>query len=283
MLEEQLALSNQKAQFFEAVVDVLKNDYGLSVVKKRPGKSSRKKRIQNLSISKACQFMGISRQAYYKRNRADAARLILDEKVADFVQQKRLRQPRLDTRKLYYLLQCQPQHELQVSRDRLFAILRERRLLVARKRAYHKTTDSHHRFRRHPNLLKPGPYQVVPSGPEQVWVADITYLPTQEGVAYLSLVTDAFSRKIVGYHVHESLHTASVAQPLIHHSDRGSRYCSGMYQELHAKHGIRYPVFDDGRLRLLSKRPGRAGQWDIEDRAFAPATTRFNAGKEDGE
>jgi putative transposase len=142
----------------------------------------------------------------------------------------------LGTRKLHYLLHCQPQLELQVGRDRLFSILRERRLLVARKRAYHKTTDSHHRFRRHPNLLKAGPDQVVASGPEQVWVADITYLPTQEGVAYLSLVTDAFSRKIVGYHVHESLNTESVAhalrravkhrrteQPLVHHSDRGSR------------------------------------------------------------
>ncbi|XXE97750.1 IS3 family transposase [Pseudomonas sp. D3-10] len=256
-LEEQLALSNQKAQFFEAVVDVLKNDYGLSVVKKRPRQVLAQKRIQNLSISRACQFMGISRQAYYKRNRADAARLALDQKVADFVQQKRQRQPRLGARKLHYLLQCQPQLELQVGRDRLFSILRERRLLVARKRAYHKTTDSHHRFRRHPNLLKPGPNQVIPSGPEQVWVADITYLPTQEGVAYLSLVTDAFSRKIVGYHVHESLHTKSVAQalrravkyrrteqPLVHHSDRGSQYCSGMYQELHAKHGIRCSMTD---------------------------------------
>lgn len=142
--------------------------------------------------------MGISRQAYYKRNRADAARLVLDQKVVDFVQQKRQRQPRLGTRKLHYLLHCQPEFELRVGRDRLFSILRERRLLVARKRAYHKTTDSHHRFRRHPNLLKPGPDQVVPNGPEQVWVADITYLPTQDGVAYLSLVTDVFSRKIVG-------------------------------------------------------------------------------------
>lgn len=97
--------------------------------------------------------MGISRQAYYKRNRAYAARLVLDQKVADFVTQKRLRQPRMGTRKLHYLMHCQPQHELQVGRDRLFSILRERRLLVARKRAYHKTTDSHHRFRRHPNLL----------------------------------------------------------------------------------------------------------------------------------
>ena len=201
--------------------------------------------------------MGISRQAYYKRNRAYTARLVLDREVVDFVTQKRLRQPRMGTRKLHYLMHCQPQHGLQVGRDRLFSILRERRLLVARKRAYHKTTDSHHRFRQHPNLLKPGPDQVVPSGPEQVWVADITYLPTQEGVAYLSLVTDAYSRKIVGYHVHESLHTESVAQalrravrqrqtvqPLIHHSDRGSQYCSGLYQALHAKHDIRCSMTD---------------------------------------
>ncbi|AHL75841.1 transposase [Stutzerimonas stutzeri] len=199
----------------------------------------------------------MSRQAYYKRNRADITRLVLDQKVADFVTQKRLRQPRMGTRKLHYLLHCQPQYELRVGRDRLFSILRERRLLVARKRAYHKTTDSHHRFRRHPNLLKAGPDQVVPSGPEQVWVADITYLPTQEGVAYLSLVTDAFSRRIMGYHAHESLHAESVAQalrravsqrqtvqPLIHHSDRGSQYCSGTYQALHAKHGIRCSMTD---------------------------------------
>lgn len=123
-----------------------------------------------------------------------------------------------------------------VGRDRLFAVLREARALVPRKRAYHKTTHSHHRFRRHPNLLKAGPEQVVASGPEQIWVADITYLPTQKSVAYVSLITDAYSRKIVGHHVHESLHTESVikalhkavgerqtTQALIHHSDRGAQ------------------------------------------------------------
>ncbi|KAF0861761.1 IS3 family transposase [Pseudomonas sp. LD120] len=256
-LEAQLALSNQKAQFLEAVVNVLKNDYGISVVKKRPRQVLTQKQIQDLSISRACQFMGISRQAYYKRNQAQDARLTLDQRVMDFVQYKRLHQPRLGTRKLHHLLHCQPLLELQVGRDRLFAILREHRLLVARKRAYHKTTDSHHRFRRHPNLLKSGPDQVVPNGPEQVWVADITYLPTREGVAYLSLVTDAYSRKIVGYHVHENLRTESVIRalrsavkqrqtelPLVHHSDRGSQYCSALYQALHAKHGIRCSMTD---------------------------------------
>lgn len=201
--------------------------------------------------------MAISRQAYYKRNQRQDAHQECDQRVAEFVCERRMRQPRLGTRKLHYLLQQQPLEALRVGRDRLFDILRERRLLVTRQRAYHKTTDSHHRFRRHPNLLKSGPDQVIPQRPEQIWVADITYLPTVEGVAYLSLVTDAYSRKIVGYHVHAGLKTASVEQALrmavkqrqtktalIHHSDRGSQYCSYAYQRLHAQHGIRCSMTD---------------------------------------
>jgi putative transposase len=154
-------------------------------------------------------------------------------------------------------MHSEPEVSVKVGRDCLFDILRDRRELVPRKRAYHKTTDSHHRFRRHSNLLKEGPTQVVATAPEQVWVADITYLPTQTGVAYLSLVTDAFSRKIVGHHVHESLHTESVIQAfskalkqriteqtLVHHSDRGIQYCSELYQRLHAKHDIRCSMTD---------------------------------------
>jgi putative transposase len=134
---------------------------------------------------------------------------------------------------------------------------------------------------------------VVPTAPEQIWVADITYVPTQEGVAYLSLVTDAFSRKIVGYHVHESLHAESVAQalrravkrrrteqPLVHHSDRGSQYCAGMYQALHAKHGIRCSMTDgyDCYQNALAERVN-----GILKTAPAPEATGFNAGEEDGE
>ncbi len=195
--------------------------------------------------------MGISRQTYYKRVRAAEARVQHDQCVLDFVLEKRRGQPRLGTRKLHHLLHVEAETTLQVGRDRLFSILREARELVPRKRAYHKTTHSHHRFRRHPNLLKEGPAQVVARGPEQIWVADISYLPTQENVAYLSLVTDAFSRKIVGHHVHETLHAESVLkalksavserktnQPLVHHSDRGAQYCSDLYQRLHIKHGI---------------------------------------------
>jgi len=174
--------------------------------------------------------------------------------LAEVVELRR-RQPRIGTRKLQHLLQAQP--ALRLGRDRLFDLLRAHRLLVPTPRAYHKTTQSHHRFRRHPNLLKPGPEQVVATAPEQVWVADITYLPMQTGVSYVSLVTDAYSRKIVGHHVHETLHADQVAQalrqalktrtrtyPLVHHSDRGVQYCSGHYQRLHAEHGVRCSMTD---------------------------------------
>lgn len=124
-----------------------------------------------------------------------------------FVTRIRCRQPRIGTRKLHYLLNTQADKTLNIGRDRLFNLLDEYRLLVPVKRAYHKTTNSHHRYYRHPNLLKPSPGQVTALEPEQVWVSDITYLPLRSGTSYLSLVTDACSRKIVGYHVWENLQT----------------------------------------------------------------------------
>lgn len=195
--------------------------------------------------------MGISRQAWYQSLQRERDREKQAQRVVKQVTAIRLHQPRLGTRKLHYLLQQQPEPTLHVGRDRLFQILRCSRLLVVPKRAYHKTTQSHHRFYRHPNLLKAGENQVVASRPEQVWVADITYLPLRTGTAYLSLVTDVWSRKIVGYHVHESLHTQHVANafkmaltsrrstcPLVHHSDRGIQYCSKEYQKLHQRYGV---------------------------------------------
>jgi len=202
--------------------------------------------------------MGISRQAYYKRCQRERDEAHQSEAVVELVQPIRLRQPRIGTRKLHSMLgPSLAQTEMKVGRDRLFCILRQARLLVQPQRAYHKTTDSHHRFRRHPNLLKTGPDQVVPNGPEQVWVADITYLPTRGKFVYLSLVTDAWSRKIVGYHVHGSLQTEEVSQalkmalrersssaPLVHHSDRGIQYCSTYYQDIHRRHNLMCSMTD---------------------------------------
>jgi putative transposase len=201
--------------------------------------------------------LGISRQAWYQAIRRQREQDDKEQRVLDFVQDVRRRQPRIGTRKLRHLMQAQADPPLSIGRDRLFTLLRAHRLLVSRLRAYHKTTHSHHRFRCHPNLLKPGPEQVAPSRAEQVWVADITYLPTQDGVGYLSLVTDAYSRKIVGYHVHDSLQARDVAKafrqalkqrnstlPLIHHSDRGVQYCARSYQRLHERHGVQCSMTD---------------------------------------
>ncbi len=204
-----------------------------------------------------CRYLGLSRQAWYQGEKRVQARQAQAEVVTTFVNEVRRRQPCIGTRKLHHLMQTSESVSVKIGRDRLFDVLRAQHLLVARPRAYHKTTQSHHHFRRHPNLLKPGPEQVKATAPEQVWVADITYLPTQEGTSYVSLVTDAYSRKIVGYHVHDTLHAESVAKAfqmglsqrrythaLVHHSDRGVQYCAGSYQQLHQAHGVRCSMTD---------------------------------------
>lgn len=199
-----------------------------------------------------CGFLGVSRQAYYQAEQATRIRERQEAQVLGRVRDLRREQPRIGTRKLHHLLRdTLAEQSIKLGRDALFALLRQHRMLVPPKRSYHKTTLSHHRFRRHPNLLKPGPEQIVPQGPEQVWVADITYLPTREESTYLSLVTDAYSRKIVGYHLDRHMQTAAVSRALkmalrqrmdrrqlIHHSDRGIQYCSAEYQALHAKHDL---------------------------------------------
>lgn len=149
--------------------------------------------------------------------------------------------PRIGTRKLYYLLENQLK-DLGVGRDRLFAIIKANNLQIIPKRQYHITTDSHHRFRKHKNLVE----NLTPNAPEQLWVSDITYLGTRTTPMYLSLVTDAYSKKIMGFNVSQSLSSIGAItalkyaikqrcypkNKLIHHSDRGLQYCCDDYQEL---------------------------------------------------
>lgn len=151
----------------------------------------------------------------------------------------RRQMPRIGTRKLYYLL-SQPLKTLSVGRDRLFWILRANQMLITPARTYRITTNSHHRFRKHKNLIDGVPI----TRPEQVWVSDITYLGNRERPSYLALITDAYSKKIVGYNVSAHLDTENCikalkmananrqyrSQKLIHHSDRGIQYCSNEYQ-----------------------------------------------------
>ena len=158
-----------------------------------------------------------------------------------------MQMPRIGTRKLYYLLQGSLQ-ELGVGRDKLFAILKANHMLIKPKRSYHITTNSHHRFRKHKNLVEH--LQIM--RPEQVWVADITYVGNRNNPMYLSLITDAYSKKIKGYSISNSLETKGSIkalkmavknreypnQKLIHHSDRGLQYCSNDYQKTIYKNNL---------------------------------------------
>ena len=164
--------------------------------------------------------------------------------------------PRLGTRKLHHLLKEGFSRDgIAVGRDGLFRLLREKDLLVGKKRRYTKTTDSRHWMRRYPDLVKGLELQ----RPEQLWVADITYLSLSSGYSYLHLITDAYSKKIMGYHVSQTLAASSTIKALegalkhrnyndqlTHHSDRGLQYCSSQYTQLLGQHGVRISMTEDG-------------------------------------
>ena len=171
------------------------------------------------------------------------------------VKKERKEQSRVGGRKLHMALQ--PFFEaaqLKVGRDYLFAILREYNMLIRRKKAMCRTTYSHHRFYTYKNLVK----SMTVSHPNQVWVADITYIRTISGFCYLALITDMYSRKIVGYDISDSLELAGClralktarrqARPaagLVHHSDRGFQYCSNQYVDELKKHSFQISMTEE--------------------------------------
>lgn len=160
----------------------------------------------------------------------------------------RMKMPRVGTRKLYHMLK-ESLEPLQIGRDKLFRIMKANHLLVKPKRSYHITTDSHHRFRKHKDLTT----DMKVNRPEQLWVSDITYLGNRKEPCYLALVTDAYSKMIVGYDVSDSLSMegsvralkmaiskrAYKKEMLIHHSDRGLQYCCEEYQRILNKNSVR--------------------------------------------
>ena len=189
----------------------------------------------------------MDRQVYYRSLKRSSVRISKAQQVVALVKEKRMIQPKIGGRKLYFMLK-EPLKSLSIGRDRFFDILRANHLLIVPKRSYHVTTNSHHRFRKHQNMILD--YQITK--PNQVWVADITYIGNRKNPSYLSLITDAYSKKIVGHHVAYNLNTESSLialrkalknkkvnlESLIHHSDRGLQYCSNEYQKLLEKHHI---------------------------------------------
>lgn len=218
-----------------------------------------------MSITGLCALFGYSKQAYYKHRQHCRAAEDHRLKAKELVLEIRKQMPRLGTRKLYYLLSDEfRQSGLGIGRDKLFSLLREEQLLIHKRRNYTKTTDSRHWMKKYPNIVS----TMAVTRPEQVWVADITYLPTRSGFTYLHLVTDAYSKRIMGYEVSDSLAASSSLRalamalgsrtwgekPLIHHSDRGLQYCSSDYI---------------GRLRLNGITPSMTQNSDPYENAVA--------------
>lgn len=200
------------------------------------------------SITEICSVFGLTRDAYYKYQKRRERKEALVQKVVELVKEERKDQPRVGGKKLYEAIHPMFLLEgLKVGRDKLFDILREQNMLVKRKKASCKTTDSYHRFHKYKNLVK----DMEVTAPNQVWVSDITYIRTINGFCYLALITDMYSRKIVGFDLSDTLElsgclgafkraqkAARPAAGLVHHSDRGIQYCSNQYVEELKKYGI---------------------------------------------
>lgn len=191
----------------------------------------------------------MSRQNYYAVHRRRKRRELDEELVVHWVREERKLQPRLGTRKLHVLLKPQRQEAgIPLGRDRFFEVLRRNDLLVRPKRSERPcTTNSRHYLPVFGNGIK----EREVNGPHQVWVSDVTYLRTMEGFLYLALITDRWSRKVVGFHCADTLEVEGTLKALamaleqlpagakpIHHSDRGSQYCCHQYVEQLQAHGL---------------------------------------------
>ena len=214
---------------------------------------------QGGSLSRLCSLSGYSRQSYYKRRLGQEARPLKEELIVRQVIDYRRLQPRIGGKKLFILMgPFIKQHRLKIGRDAFLIVLQRYGLLNKRRRGKPQTTNSRHWMKKYPDLIK----EWVPSASNQLWVSDITYLSLCNGDAFLSLVTDAYSRKIVGFHVSKSLKAEgcilalemaiagrSKINGLIHHSDRGSQYCCNEYVELLKGRGINISMTQSGDPR----------------------------------
>ncbi len=197
----------------------------------------------------------MSRQNYYKQRHYRRSREVDEGLILSLVRRERSVQPRLGTRKLLHILGDELKSAgVSVGRDSFFSILGRSSLLIKRRLRGYRTTDSRHRFRVYGNLLK----DFVLTSPHQALVSDITYIRTDEGFMYLSLVMDAYSRTVVGYYCSDNLEADGTLRSLtmalrglpagsetIHHSDRGSQYCCGAYVEKLNRRGLRISMTEE--------------------------------------
>lgn len=208
-----------------------------------------KKEEKAFKVKYLIEAFGISPQAHYQRIKRYEKRQISNEKVIEMVLNYRKDLPHTGTRKLHFKLSAKFKAEgIKMGRDNLNDLLRSRGLFIKTSKRFHITTDSKHYFYTSPNLLK----DIEITHSEQVFVSDITYIKTDNGHAYLALVTDAYSRKIMGWSLENNMKVEMVKPALemaykncvfrhktiIHHSDRGIQYCCPDYTQFADKKGF---------------------------------------------
>lgn len=212
-----------------------------------------------VSLGRFCRLLGVTRQSYYQHFWQQEQLVFEDELVISEVLKIRKSHRHMGCRKLYELLQpFLLEHQIKMGRDRLFNVLSANYLLVRRRKKQTITTNSFHRFKKYPNLIR----NLIPTSSNQLWVSDITYWRIKNGFLYISFITDAYSKKIVGYHLGDSLQTSETIQALemaistisnekkelelIHHSDRGTQYCSNEYVKLLENSNIGISMTENG-------------------------------------
>lgn len=204
-----------------------------------------------------CELFGKTRHAYYDHQWRKQARYLEDDVILQQVIEIRSQLPGVGTRKLHYMLGPKlEEHGIQVGRDYLFNLLTQHKLLIRNRRRKAVTTDSRHWMHKYHNLIT----DLEIRWPEQLWVSDITYIRMTNDFAYLSLITDAYSRKIVGFSLRKDLSSEGCinalqmalakrsyqSHQLIHHSDRGSQYCCKEYVGLLNENKIAISMTQNG-------------------------------------
>lgn len=209
-----------------------------------------------VGLKRLCGLFGKTRQAFYDHAQRNESTLFEQALIIDLVKSHRAVLPKVGAVKLLHMLQEGfASHRISIGRDCFFKLLRDHGLLIKRKARYVRTTDSSHHYHKWPDLTKSFTLKVT----EQLWVSDITYLRTDNGFIYLSLITDAWSHKIVGHHLsqclktqgcimalNKAISTLSSTHKLIHHSDRGVQYCCDPYVTLLHKNNIAISMTQTG-------------------------------------
>jgi putative transposase len=219
-----------------------------------------KQSYPKVSLGRFCRLLGVTRQSYYQHFWQLEQFVFEEELVISEVLRIRKSHRHMGGRKLYELLQ--PflfEHQIKMGRDRLFDVLSANYLLIKRRKKQTITTNSYHRFKKYPNLIR----NFIPTAPNQLWVSDITYWKIATGFVYISFITDAYSRKIVGHHVAQTMEAMETMEALkmaisglkkgpdchfqlTHHSDRGMQYCSDMYVKLLKSNNIGISMTENG-------------------------------------